>query len=43
MDYFLEQFPLMTKEGSDFIADVLTWDDEKRSGFMFAKRIFEDH
>jgi len=32
----------MTKEESDYIEDVLRWDDETKSAFMFAKRIFEE-
>jgi len=42
MDEFLHWFPKITKEDSDLIADVASWDDETRSAFMFAKRLFED-
>ena len=40
--YFLKIFPQITKEQSDFIEDIVKWEDEKRSAFMFAKRIFEE-
>lgn len=42
IDFFLDKFPEMTKEESDYIHDILSWEDEKRSGFMFAKQVFED-
>lgn len=42
IDQFMSWFPSITKEESDYIAEILTWDDEKRSAFMFAKGIFED-
>lgn len=42
MDKFMEWFPKITKEESDFIAEILTWDNETRAAFSFAKRIFED-
>jgi hypothetical protein len=41
MDEFLHWFPKITKEDSDLIGEVCSWDDETRSAFMFAKRIFE--
>lgn len=41
IDKFLEYFTTITKEESDFIESVLRWDDETKSAFMFAKRIFE--
>lgn len=43
MDYFIDDvFPCITQEESDMIRDILCWDDERRSGFMFAKKIFEE-
>ena len=38
---FISWFPQITKEESDYIAKILRWFDEKKSAFMFAKRIFE--
>lgn len=38
----MSMFPEMTQEESDYIAEVCSWDDETRSAFMFAKRLFED-
>lgn len=32
----------MTKEESDYIHDILSWDSDKKSGFMLAKQVFED-
>jgi hypothetical protein len=32
----------MSKEQSDFIAEVLKWDNEKKAAFLLAKQIFED-
>jgi len=32
----------MTKEESDFIESIVKWEDEKRSAFVLAKRIFEE-
>lgn len=42
MDKFIAIFSTMTKEESDYIAEICSWDDEMRSAFMFAKRVFED-
>lgn len=42
IDYFIEYFTTITKEESDYIESILIWDDETRSAFMFAKRIFEE-
>ncbi len=42
IDFFMSKFPQMTKEESDFVEEVLKWDDEKRSAFIMAKRLFED-
>lgn len=42
MEYFLHHFPKMTKEESDFIHDILSWDSDKKTGFMLAKKLFED-
>jgi len=42
IDEFLEIFSKMTKEESDFIKEILMWNKEKKSAFLFAKQIFED-
>lgn len=42
IDDFLEIFPKMTKEEIDFIKEILMWDKEKKSAYLFAKQIFED-
>lgn len=42
IEYFLSVFSQITKEESDYIAEILKWDDEKRAAFFFAKRMFED-
>jgi hypothetical protein len=42
IDEFMELFPYLTKEESDTIEKVLDWDNEKKAGFKFAKRIFEE-
>lgn len=39
---FMHWFPEITKEESDFISQVLSWDDETRMAFSFAKRMFEE-
>lgn len=39
---FMDWFPKITKEESDFISQILSWDDETRMSFSFAKRIFEE-
>lgn len=41
--WFIDEFfPKLTKEESDFIEEVLKWDNEKKAAFMMAKRMFED-
>lgn len=42
IDKFLEIFPTITKEESDYISEVLNWDDETKVCFGIAKRIFEE-
>lgn len=42
IDKFIQYFTTITKEDSDFIEHVLTWDDETKSAFFLAKRIFEE-
>ncbi len=42
IDHFLKQLGNITKEQADWIEEVLTWDDETKAGFLFAKRIFEE-
>lgn len=42
MDQFMEWFPKITKEESDFIESILHWDDETKAAFNFAKRMFEE-
>jgi len=32
----------LTKDEADFIENILKWDEEQKTAFMFAKRIFED-
>ncbi len=43
IDKFIKYFTTITKEESDFIEDILKWDDETRAAFVLAKRIFEDN
>jgi hypothetical protein len=42
IDYFLRCFSQMTKEEADFVESIVKWDDQKRSAFKFAKRIFDE-
>lgn len=42
IDKFLKYFTTITKEESDYIEEILKWDDETRAAFLFAKRMFED-
>lgn len=42
IDYFLETFPHMTEEESDFVGDVCKWEDDKRMAFCMAKKIFDE-
>jgi hypothetical protein len=39
---FLNYFPTITKEESDYIYEILQWDHEKKIAFNIAKKIFED-
>lgn len=42
IDKFIEYFTTITQEESDYIQDILRWDDETKAAFMFAKRMFEE-
>lgn len=42
IDKFIQYFTTITKDQADFMEDVLKWDDETKTAFMFAKRIFEE-
>lgn len=42
IDKFIEYFTTITKEECDYIESILRWDDESKSAFFFAKRIFEE-
>lgn len=42
IDKFIQYFTIITKEQADFMEDIIKWDDETKSAFMFAKRIFEE-
>ena len=43
IEFFLnEVFPNITKEESDFISVVLSWSEEKKTAFKFAKNLFEE-
>lgn len=42
LDHFMSQFPDITKDESDFIASILTWDDETKMAFLMAKQLFEE-
>lgn len=42
IDEFLEFFTTITKEQSDNIEKILSWDGETRMAFKYAKRIFEE-
>lgn len=42
IDNFLEFFTKITKEESDYIEEILKWDNDTKAAFFFAKRIFED-
>lgn len=42
IDKCIEFLTTITKEESDFIAEILKWDDEKRIAFMLAKRFFDE-
>ncbi len=43
MDCFMQSvFPQITKEESDFIAEISLWSDETRMAFVTAKRLFEN-
>jgi hypothetical protein len=42
IDGFLQNFSKMTKHESDFIEEVIQWDQEKKTAFILAKKIFED-
>jgi hypothetical protein len=39
---FLTLLPTITKAESDYIQDVLSWDDETKMAFIMAKGLFED-
>lgn len=42
IDHYIKLFPQMTKEESDAIENILKWEDDRKAGFMMAKRLFED-
>jgi hypothetical protein len=39
---FLKYLSQLTKDEAEFIEHILSWTDEEKAAFMFAKRIFED-
>lgn len=39
---WMEKFPTMTKEESDYIYEVLHWNGEVKAAFLLAKNIFEE-
>ena len=41
IDKWINHFPKMTKDESDYIKDILEWDDELKISFLLAKNIFE--
>lgn len=41
IDHFISIFPSMTKEEVDYIENILSWDNDKKAAFIFAKSIFE--
>lgn len=41
VEWFLKWFGTITQEESDFIEEILNWEDERRAAFLLAKRIFE--
>lgn len=43
IDHFLDMFPQITKDESNFTAEIIKWDDEKKAAFLFAKQIFEEN
>lgn len=42
IEKFTEWFPTITKEESDFIEKIASWDTETKAAFLLAKRFFED-
>lgn len=42
IDKNLRYLSELTKEESDFISNILSWDDEQKIAFSLAKRIFEE-
>jgi hypothetical protein len=42
IDKFLEYFTQITKDESDYIQEIINWDDETKMAFTMAKRIFEE-
>jgi hypothetical protein len=32
----------MTKDEADFVEEVLKWEDEKKTAFLFAKGLFDN-
>jgi hypothetical protein len=38
IDKFIKYFTTITKDESDYIEEILNWDDETRTAFMFAKK-----
>lgn len=43
IEFFINTaLPQLTQDEANLIANVLTWDSEKKAGFMFAKQMFEE-
>jgi len=42
IDYCLEMLSSMTKEEADYIQAILRWNDEQKTAFFLAKKIFEE-
>ncbi len=42
IDHFMKLFPKITQEESDYVYEILQWENEKRAGFLMAKKLFED-
>jgi tRNA uridine 5-carbamoylmethylation protein Kti12 len=39
---FLKEFSKMTKQEADYIEKILKWDEEKKTAFILAKKIFDE-
>jgi hypothetical protein len=42
MSFFWKYFTTITKDESDYIEEILNWNQEVRAAFCMAKKIFED-